>query len=408
VRLLELLDLVLLVAATAAALPGLVLLIQCLAALLPARRRPDAAEAQKARPRPSVVVLVPAHDEALGIAATVRALLPELDAAAGDRLLVIADNCADDTAALARAAGATVLERADPARRGKGFAIQFAVEALAAAPPEVVVLLDADCRISAGGVARLARLARLTGRPIQAEYLLTAPRPPTPVAVIGALAVLVRNRARPRGMHRLGLPCQLTGSGMAFAWDVLRAAPPTGAHLVEDLVMGIELALLGRPPLLCPAVEVKSELPASDGAARKQRRRWEHGQLGTLLRHGPRLLLAGLCRLRPSLVALGVDLMVPPLALLVMAQLAIAALAAAALLAGASALPVGVAAAGLAAVAAAVLLAWGRFARGTLPLRQLLHAPLYLAWKVPLYLPLLAGRRQARWERTERQAPPPP
>ena len=92
--------------------PLAVLAVECLAALLPARPSPDG-------PRPSCAVLVPAHDEEAGLPATLAALWPQLEA--GDRLLVVADNCTDRTAAVARAAGAEVLERRDPDRRGKAL-----------------------------------------------------------------------------------------------------------------------------------------------------------------------------------------------------------------------------------------------------------------------------------------------
>src|SRR4051794_6478467 len=155
------LDVILVLAAAVLLIPCLVLLIECLAAVLPGRRRGEAAAAPL-----RTAVLIPAHDEEGGIAATVAGLLPELGA--GDRLIVIADNCTDGTAAAARAAGATVIERVDAERRGKGFAIAFGLQHLDGDPPEVVVLVDADCRISAGGVGILAREARAHDRPVQA------------------------------------------------------------------------------------------------------------------------------------------------------------------------------------------------------------------------------------------------
>jgi cellulose synthase/poly-beta-1,6-N-acetylglucosamine synthase-like glycosyltransferase len=334
---------------------------------------------------------------------------------------VIADNCTDGTAAEARAAGARapagvqveIIERADRARRGKGFALAFGLRHLDAAPPEVVVIIDADCRLAEGDVATLARLARSSGRPVQAEYVLEAPPHPSPLAAISALAVLLRNRVRPRGLHRLGLPCHLTGSGMAFPWRVLREAPETEANLVEDLVMGLDMALAGAPPLLCPAVQVTSELPAGRAAASTQRRRWEHGQLHTLRTYVPRLLLAGLIRRRPALVGLGLDLLVPPLALLVMLQAAVAAGAWLALWlhllpAGAFGWAIaGMAAAGLLGTTLAVGVAWARFGRATVPLRFLLFIPFYVAWKIPLYLLLAVRGRQKTWVRTARRDPPP-
>ncbi len=388
------------------AVPALVFVVECAVALLPGG---DATTpASSSAPRPRTAVVVPAHDEALGIAATVAGLQPLL--AAGDRLLVVADNCGDSTAAVARAAGAEVIERDDPTNRGKGFAIVFALDTLEAAPPDVVVIVDADCRMSPDGLAILSREVMATHRPVQAEYVLASPEHPTPKGTLSALAVLVRNRVRPFGLRRLGLPSHLTGSGMAFPWAVLRAAPNLGGNLVEDLVMGLELALAGHAPLICPAVRVSSELPEGDQAALGQRKRWEHGQLSTLRQYGPRMLGQGLRRASADLVALGLDLCVPPLALLVtlVGAAAVAGLVLASL-PGGSKLPALVASATLAAVALSVLGAWFKFARDTLPLRHLLLVPFYVVWKLPLYLSFAARGKHKTWDRTQRkgEAPPP-
>jgi hypothetical protein len=379
--------------------PILVLLAEALAALLPAS---DDADAPLAAP-PRVAVLIPAHDEAAQIEATVRALARQLPT--GGRLVVIADNCSDETAALAAAAGATVVERRNPDQIGKGFAISFGLRSLDLDPPDVVILVDADCRVSDGGLSAIATLAARTGRPVQAEYLLEAPPGGGAMAAVSALAILVRNRVRPRGLRRMGFPCHLTGSGMAFPWRVLREAPETGSNLVEDLVMGIELAILGTPARLCPAVQIGSELPPGAAAGLKQRRRWEHGQLHTLTHYVPRLLGAGFTRRRMDLVALGLDLAVPPLALLVTAQGSLLAVTIVTALVGISSTgPACLAATGMAGLTAAVGLAWVGFGRRILPLRQFLFIPLYLLWKIPLYVGLALRGKQKRWERTERAA----
>ena len=383
-------------------LPAVVLLVETLAAFLPARRRKE----QEAGLTPRVVVLVPAHNEVAQIAETVRALVRDLPTEGS--VMVVADNCTDETALRARSAGASVVERHDLSLVGKGFAIAKGLEYLAASPPDVVIIFDADCQISSGGVALLAGRAARSGRPIQAEYLLGAPENQSPLAVVSALAVLLRNRIRPRGLDRLGLPCHLTGSGMAFPWKVLRAAPETGANLVEDLVMGIDLALLGYPAALCPEVTVRSSLPDSSAATLKQRRRWEHGQLHTLLTYAPRLLGAGMARGQASLVALGLDLMVPPLALLVMLQMAwLGVTGLAWTLKATSILPVALAVVGLVQVGAVVAAAWLGFGRTTIRLRQLLFIPWYLVGKVPLYLALIFRGRQRKWERTTRKGESP-
>ncbi len=375
-------------------LPSLVLLVECVASLFPLRPRIDELPAGA-----TTVLLVPAHDESASIVGTVAALQEDLGP--GDRIVVVADNCTDDTAERAKAAGALAIERHDPDRRGKGYALRFGVEWLESNPPSAVVVVDADCRLQPGSIRLLAAQALTLDRPVQAEYTFV-PLKRTPLSMVSTLALLVRNRVRPRGLRRLGLPCQLTGSGMAFPWAILRGAPALRSHLVEDLLLGTELARAGAPPFHSIEAQVTSELPTSTGAAMQQRKRWEHGQLGMLSRHAPALIWEGVRRLDVGLVALGADLMVPPLALLV--ALSVLTIGAAVVLAaaGGSTFPLLLASAALGAVALAVGLAWVRYGRQSVPLRYLIVAPIYMLWKIPLYLSYSLGRREREWRRTER------
>ena len=375
--------------------PCAVFSLQCLLAFVSRGRATD----QQAK-RPRVAVMMPAHNEAAIIEATLADLMPQLPA--GDRLLVVADNCTDETAALCRAAGAEVIERQDPERRGKGYALVYGLDHLASDPPEVVVIVDADCVVQRGALDRLAHAAVATNCPVQADYILTLPESYSSVAVVSALAFIVKNRVRPLGMAVLGLPCPLTGTGMAFPWDVLRMAPPTEGHLVEDMVMGIELAMLGHPPQLCPDARVVSSLPSGDRAAQGQRTRWEHGHLATIMDHAPRLLGVFARSGRFALLGMALDLVVPPLALLVMLLLAhLVGSAIFALLTGVW-WPATMSAAAIALVGLCVMLSWAKFARRVLPLRALLSIPFYVLWKIPLYLTYLVRGRQQTWERTDR------
>ena len=395
-------DLLLGLCALALAIPCAVFVIECLAAVLPGAVEPPLPPLARPLRR---AILIPAHDEEAVLAQTLRTVMPQLGP--GDRCLVVADNCSDRTAELARAAGATAVERHHPTDRGKGFALAFGMDHLAVDPPDVLIIADADIELSPESVDALTRLAVASDRPVQADYLVV-PEAMTPVAVVSALAFLVRNRVRAQGLRRLGLPCHLTGTGMAFTWEVARKAPPTGAYLAEDLLMGLELALRGHPPLYTARARVTSPLPAKAATARSQRTRWEHGQLTTVRQQAPRLLRAGLAKADPRLLALGLDLLVPPLALLVSLLLGGWLATGAAAVLGFSARPVILLSACLVAVATSVLLAWWRFGRATLPGRYLLAIPGYVLWKLPVYASYLLRGRQKTWERTDRSIKDPP
>jgi Glycosyltransferase like family 2 len=271
-----------------AALPVLVLSLQV---LLAHGGRRAAASAVADRTDADVAVLIPAHNEAAGIAATLRCLQSQLRS--GDRVLVVADNCSDDTAALARQAGAEVIERSDAVARGKGFALDFGVRHLSARPPAMVLIVDADCLLDAGALETLSGLCGSSGRPVQALYEMNAPAGAGLRARVSAFAWRVRNRVRPLGWWVVGAPCQLMGTGMMFPWALLRDAPLASGHIAEDVQLGADLALRGKPPLFAPQARVTSTFPEGDAAAASQRRRWEHGNLALMFAHGPR------CRLAP-------------------------------------------------------------------------------------------------------------
>lgn len=392
-----LIDLPLVLLAMCAAVPSLWFFIECvLGALFRTERR----SIPRVEPAPKVAVLMPAHNEGTGIEHTIRALAPQLNAST--QLWVVADNCTDNTAQLAAQSGANVIERNDPERRGKGYALAYGLDRLAQDPPSVVIIVDADCELSQGGLARLAHDALRADAPIQADYVLVPNPNPSPRSVVSALAFLVKNRVRPRGLTALGFPCLLTGTGMAFPWAVLRKAPPTDDNLVEDMVMGLELAKLGHAPRLCPDVTVTSALPEGEKAATKQRTRWEHGHLHTMFTYAPKLMLQGLLRARVELCALALELLVPPLSLLAMSLIAGTVLCAIASLFGASALPFVIFCISLAAIGCGVLAGWWSYGRELVRARDLMAIPKYILWKLPVYFGFFSKGKQEAWERTER------
>lgn len=390
-------DIVLFVIALGLLVPIAVLFVECSAALLPGQF--ETRESQE--PQPKVAVLVPAHNEALGIGATLETLLPQITDQ--DYVIVIADNCDDETAAIARTFGVTVLERQDTERRGKGYALDYGLRSLEVDPPEVVVVVDADCIVHQGTIERIARQAAAVARPVQAIYLMELPEKPSPKDSVSALAFLVKNLVRPSGLKRLGLPGLLTGTGMAFPWSALQKVTLASGNIVEDMQLGLDLAIAGYTPLFCSEARVTGRLPQQQQAAKSQRTRWEHGHLQTLLTQVPKLLKESVRQRRFDLAALALDMCVPPLSLLVMiwAVVMVGALLAGSL--GASwTMALVVAIEGI-LIFISIVGAWAKFGRADLPVGSLLAVPFYLLWKIPLYFSFLV-KPQTKWIRTERDA----
>jgi cellulose synthase/poly-beta-1,6-N-acetylglucosamine synthase-like glycosyltransferase len=388
-------DCLLLLGAAALSVPPALFCLEVL--LSPAPRRPAPLAPLPARAR--LAVLVPAHNEESVLAATLRSLLPTIPA--GGRVLVVADNCTDGTAQVARDCGAQVVERQDAQRRGKGFALDYGIRALAAEPPDAVVFLDADCRVSPAAVALLGAAAIASRRPVQGLNLCDPDPNGSVLQMVSGLAFRFKNLVRTLGLVRLAGLNHLSGTGMALPWDLTAQIQLAGGNVVEDMQLGINLALAGRPPLFLPEARVDSPLPQRRAAARTQRQRWEHGHLHTLLTQSPRLLLVALRQRRLDLFWLALDLAIPPLSLLALTMLTATCVATAAWLCGAMPLPALILAGCCCLLGASVLLGWAVHCREQVPLRALIAAPLYAALKLPIYLAFLV-RRQKHWVRTQR------
>ena len=381
-----------------AAIPAVllaVLIIELLLGTIVRSRGPSLPKMEAHR----AAILMPAHNEAGGIARTLARLLPSLDDKT--QLLVIADNCSDETAHIARAAGATVIERHDITQRGKGHALAFGREALRDDPPDCVVVLDADCEIDRDDLRLLIETAVSTRRPVQSCYLLRSRPGDGPMTQISNFAFLIKNLVRPRAAAWLGVPTMLGGTGMAFPWALIADAPLATSHLVEDLVLGIDFARKGQAPRFLEGAATWSDA-ASQQDTLTQRTRWEHGYIDTAFKHGLPLVIEGITKARPALCWHGLSLLVPPLALLMSLSLLAAGVTVVLALLGATAAPATVLAIQLALVALLLTLAWLRDGREAVSAATLARIPLYLAWKIPVYL-RLAGKREKEWVRTKRE-----
>jgi cellulose synthase/poly-beta-1,6-N-acetylglucosamine synthase-like glycosyltransferase len=279
-------------------------------------------------------VVVPAHDEEEAIVRTINAIQSQLNPA--DRLIVVADNCTDETANLASEAGANTIERKDAALRGKGFALDLGIKYIeAGSAPQVVVFIDADCVVAPGCISRLVNMAESTGRPVQGKYLMHATVPNSAMR-IAEFSFKIKNYIRPGGGSRFGLPCLLYGTGMAFPWNLIQGSLLANGHLTEDLKLAIDLSLLGFPPFYCDIAACDSTFPETRGALSSQRKRWEHGYFSSIIEYMPKLVMKAFTTRDWRLFAVALDLSIPPLGLMLMLTIMISCLGVVSILLGAN------------------------------------------------------------------------
>ena len=346
------------------------------------------------------VIVVPAHDEE----AIIGESLANLIRSAADRatILVVADNCGDSTAEVARRSGVEVVERFDPARRGKGFALDFAKRHFKENPPDVVLVVDADCAIDAQSIGRLVASCAATGRPCQAIYVQSAVRNGPPLLQLSTFAFFIKNVIRQRALLRLAGRVHLLGTGMAFPWALFERANLANANIVEDLEMGLQLAESGHLPLMIEGATVLSE-PAKEDETIEQRRRWEGGFLASATQWAPSLLFRSIRAVDARRLWAGIDLLIPPAALLLLLDtIALLFIVIGSSFAGIAVWPGFALVCSVAIAGVGLLAAWASGGSRFITLTGLAKVPLYLLWKLPLYLGLARRGAPKEWVRTGR------
>lgn len=383
------------VAAVLVAMTAYLLVLTLAAACAgPRARRPTATAAQH-----RFAILIPAHNEE----ALIGRLLDNLGQLEYPRdryeVCVVADNCDDQTADLARARGASVFERFSQTERAKGFALRWLLEQLGAQGGEydAYVVLDADSVVSPNFLRSMdARLAA-GSLVIQAHYSVLNASEST-LAGLRSAALAAVHYLRPMGRLVLGLSCGLKGNGMCFAASVIRRFGWDWYTLAEDVEFHLALVRQGIRVDFAPEASVMADMPVTLRQAASQNDRWERGRLQLVREHVPGLILDGLRRRSAVRLDAAIEQLIPPLSVPF-------ALGWGCLVAGlglGSPLALGLAVVGLGGQVVYLLAALALVGAPRSAYVALGSAPVYIAWKLGLYAQALVGARTTQWVRTAR------
>lgn len=374
---------------------GIYFVALLLAAVL--RRRGKRMEVQeKAR----VAVVIPAHNEEALIGDTILSVLEADYPQDKVSVFVIADNCTDRTAQLAKQMGVRVAQRSNRELVGKGYALDWFLRSHREelAEFEIVVLIDADTLIDPAFLDEVNREMATAGVDAVQGYYGVANLEAGWRAQMCEIAFAVAHHLRPLGRNALGSTAGLKGNGMAFRTSLLLELGWPAHGLVEDLEMGVLLAERGVRVRYVPKAVIRAEMVVRPDAAKKQRLRWEGGRRALVKGHGARLLRGFLQTGRWELLECWVDLVVPPLGMC--AKLSIAALATG--LAVSSGWLIGSGAAVIGAMVAFIFAGLvDRRAPATV-WRTLVFIPWYVLWKALIVLHVIRHGTGLTWQRTER------
>lgn len=336
-----------------------------------------------------LVVLIPAHNEEHNIRRCVESALAACSRCAAAKVIVIADNCTDGTASAAIEAGAHVMERCQPLRRGKANALADVLGMLELEAFDAYFVLDADSVVSGNCVeAALTRFAAGANAVQCRNLVLNAEQ--SPRTRLLSLALYAFNVLRPRGRMGWGLSAGPFGNGFAFTRQTLRMAPYQAATIVEDLEYHLALLMAGGKAAFADEATVWSVVPSTSAGAGPQRCRWEGGRLRVALLWAP-VLFRNLLRGRWRLLEPLLELLTPPLGFLLLAVLTGLVIGSATLLRAYAVAALFVIAAHVAAAAMLMEKPWRA-------IRALALAPWYVLWKIRMLPGLLrASRPTAGW-----------
>ncbi|MCB1118699.1 MAG: glycosyltransferase [Chlamydiia bacterium] len=213
------------------------------------------------------LIVIPAHNEEQGIAKCLKSLPNDVDK------LVIADNCTDRTAHIAKQLGAIVYER--QGKPGKPHALEEALPKYQ--NYDITLFIDADSTVSANLVHIIESAVSNGAQAVQVRYHVD--QGPSLFARYQQIAFAGMNHIRAKGRSALGLSAGIFGNGFALTKEVLATAPFTSHALAEDTEYHLKLTCKGFRVHYRPQATVTATTPPTLKSATHQHHRWLVGRL---------------------------------------------------------------------------------------------------------------------------------
>ena len=349
-------------------------------------------------------ILIPAHNEEM----ILHKLLGSLSELAYPKALytpfVIADNCTDRTAELARGfEGVQVYERFNQEKRGKGYALNWMLQQLADSQQvfDAYIVLDADSVVIPEFLQAFNRELARGAKALQAcNTVLNVTESPS--TALRWVALTLMNHVRPLGRNGLGGSSTLTGNGMCLSHEILQRYPWQAFGIAEDYQYYLSLVRDGVRVTYVPEAIVRSQMPITFEQMRTQDVRWEAGApQQSQWRIALQLLGGGLRKASfVRLEAVG-ELVTPPLSLLVVSCVLLLVISLLLLA------PIQVILALLLAAGVAYYVATALYLlrAPSAVYKALLHAPGFVLWKLWVFFVLRRSRKHTKeWVRTARTA----
>ncbi|MFH2060880.1 MAG: glycosyltransferase family 2 protein [Pseudomonadota bacterium] len=256
-----------------------------------------------------MAIVIPAHNEEKILFNTLESC-KQLDYPR-DRfeIVVVADNCADNTAMIANDNGVKCLERFDDNNKGKGYALTYAFEHLLKKDFDVFVVLDADCTISRNSLKVINESLSTDVKIFQINYK-TANPDVNAVSYACAVGNYIENNFFYKPKANLNISVLLRGTGMAFKREILLKYPWDSFGIVEDVEYSLKLIEQNEKIKFIDKAEVLSEFPTQMNQLSTQRKRWAGGNLNFGKKQALKFLFKGIKQKNLDIFDIGVTFIV--------------------------------------------------------------------------------------------------
>ena len=250
-------------------------------------------EKQFVRPKVRFGIIIPAYNEELLLGRLLKSIKTQDYPIHMFDTIVVADNCTDATAQVASENGGIVLERFDKQLHGKGYAIKYALERVALAKYDAILIIDADSIIGSNTLASLNQ-AILEGNNVIQCYNGVANPDESWFTKLLHVSGTIENEIHHPAKQKLGLSSYLMGNGMCFSSKTLLKYGWDAFTVGEDWEYYAKLIQRGEAVLFAKEARVYHQESSSLKQATSQRIRWSSGRFAIAWKYGLPIFYRGL------------------------------------------------------------------------------------------------------------------
>ncbi len=239
------------------------------------------------------MAIIPAHNEESVVVNLIESLKRQDYPKELYDIYVIADNCTDNTAEVARNAGAIVYERFDPSKKTKGYALNWFLKQKI----EEDAPYDAFCIFDADNIVDVNFLKNMNKKLCQGEDVVQGYRDiknPTDSWITAGYAIFywTMNRFYHLARYNLGLSPLINGTGFMVRFDVVKPDGWDTQTLTEDIEFSLKRIIKGKKLGWATDAIVYDEQPVGFKQSWSQRSRWTVGHIQCIELYTKKLAVA--------------------------------------------------------------------------------------------------------------------